>query len=392
MNRRIALVFILALLVVASSLTTAFSADPSPHKRLKRDCEVCHTTASFRDVQFDHATTDFPLENRHQLEGCRTCHNLEDFSGTSSECSACHTDVHESRLGFDCNRCHQSRGWSVFDVETIHLETNFPILGRHAMVDCQSCHQGMPQSDMSFNTTRCVGCHQSEYLSVSSPNHVTAGFSTECMDCHQMNGWKPAMMDNHDVFFPIFSGEHRGSWNDCSTCHTQDNTFQVFTCLVCHEHAQTKMDGGHQGILGYAYSSPDCYFCHPSGKAGEFTDHDAQFFPIFSGAHQSAWADCSVCHPNPTNRRDIDCLNCHQHSQLVMDGAHGSMAGYSYTSTACLSCHPSSERGSFLAHDGEFFPIFSGTHQGSWADCTACHSLATDRGTFDCLNCHTDSK
>ena len=45
------------------------------------------------------------------------------------------------------------------------------------------------------------------------------------------------------------------------------------------------MDGAHQGIPGYAYTSAQCYDCHPTGEKGRFTEHDGQFFPIYSGAH-----------------------------------------------------------------------------------------------------------
>ncbi|MEZ5289426.1 MAG: hypothetical protein R2712_32415, partial [Vicinamibacterales bacterium] len=62
--------------------------------------------------------------------------------------------------------------------------------------------------------------------------------------------------------FPITSGPHRQS---CSTCH-QTST-QSFTCLVCHEHSQSRMDSEHRGRSGYRYDSLACYSCHPNGRS-----------------------------------------------------------------------------------------------------------------------------
>ncbi|MFQ5499633.1 MAG: hypothetical protein ACE5FH_08165, partial [Candidatus Zixiibacteriota bacterium] len=154
----------------------------------------------------------------------------------------------------------------------------------------------------------------------------------------------------------------------------------------------SKTTPNHQGIAGYAFNSADCYFCHPTGQRGSYVDHDAQNFPIFSGTHNGQWNDCTACHPDPANRLNVDCLTCHQHDQQTMNGVHGSMAGYSYVSATCLSCHPTGERGSFVGHDGQFFPIFSGTHNGQWNDCSSCHTVAGDRTTFDCLACHPSTK
>ncbi len=374
--------------------TVAFGGTPIlgqevPHERLNFDCETCHTTESFNEVSFDHAAlTGFELVGRHGAVDCKACHTIRDFSTVETNCQSCHTDVHESKLGEDCSSCHTVDGWQVFDAVAIHANTDFPIMGRHALLDCGACHQNFPRGDLSHTDSRCVACHQSDYLSVSSPNHVTAGFTTDCETCHQMNAFRPALLPDHDVFFPIYSGEHRGEWNDCNTCHTDPNNFADFTCLSCHAHRQTSMDEEHDGIPGYAYNSPDCYLCHPRGEAESFTDHDAQFFPIFSGSHQGEWNECSVCHTVPGDRRVIDCLGCHEHRQSEMDGKHGSMSGYSYTSAACLECHPDGQKGTFAAHDADFFPIFSGPHSGEWQECATCHTVESDRSVFDCLPCH----
>ena len=68
-------------------------------------------------------------------------------------------------------------------------------------------------------------------------------------------------------------------------------------------------------------------------------DHDADFFPIFSGKHDDEWQTCSTCHPS-TDFSLFTCFNCHKHNRVDMDDEHDNVAGYSYVSSACLSCHP----------------------------------------------------
>jgi len=246
----------------------------------------------------------------------------------------------------------------------------------------------MPQGNMATVTARCVDCHQVDYLEVNSPNHVSGGMSTECQDCHQMNFWRPAAMGDHEAFFPIFSGRHAGQWLDCSTCHIDASNQRNFSCVGCHDHAQPEMDTQHQGMPGYAWQSQACYSCHPSGSAAPYVEHDPQFFPIYSGKHAGSWADCTVCHNDPANRRAFNCLDCHEHGQPTMAPVHQGFPGYAWESNACLSCHPTGLVGQFVQHDPQFFPIFSGTHAGAWADCTTCHADPGNRALFTCLSCH----
>jgi hypothetical protein len=229
----------------------------------------------------------------------------------------------------------------VFDAERIHESTNFPIQGRHLLIDCLSCHPGMPTADFRRAWTSCYTCHQQDYETTTNPEHRTAGFSILCQTCHEMTGWTPAIMPDHDPFFPIYSGTHNRRWDTCSDCHVVTGNYKVFECIFCHDHRQTEMDSEHQGIPGYAYNSPACYQCHPTGEAGDFGEHDFAFFPIFSGAHNNKWDDCSICHPTPSNRREFRCVDCHDHDRATMDDKHlGEAADYRYSSDRCFECHP----------------------------------------------------
>ena len=377
--------FIFCIILVSGSM---LHAAKNPHGTIRFDCNECHTVESFTKVAFDHAKTGYELEGRHNSPNCKGCHDITAFSKVSTDCATCHLDVHEEKLGGDCVKCHTLNGWEKFDIQEIHLATTFPFSGRHSLVDCLSCHNGLPNGDMATNTANCEGCHQSDYLSVTDPDHAGSGFSTDCESCHTMERWKPALFENHDILFPIFTGTHNRQWDNCSSCHTVPNQYNQFNCLTCHEHNQTDMDGKHGSLTGYAYESQSCYFCHPTGEAGNFTDHDAQFFPIYSGKHVNTWDDCNACHTNASNRAEVNCLECHDHNQTDTDIIHGGMSGYSYVTSACLTCHPTGEKGLFVDHDPEFFPIFSGTHNNQWDNCTACHANPADRSDYTCLSCH----
>jgi hypothetical protein len=86
------------------------------------------------------------------------------------------------------------------------------------------------------------------------------------VECHSQNAWTPATFDHDSKYFPIYSGEHAGEWNQCSECHTTQNNYTLFSCIDCHEHNQTDMDSKHIGeVSGYVYQSTACYDCHPNG-------------------------------------------------------------------------------------------------------------------------------
>ncbi len=36
----------------------------------------------------------------------------------------------------------------------------------------------------------------------------------------------------------------------------------------------------------------------------------------------------------------FSCIDCHEHEQTQTDDDHDEENGYSYTSAACLACHP----------------------------------------------------
>jgi hypothetical protein len=86
----------------------------------------------------------------------------------------------------------------------------------------------------------------------------------------------------------------------------------------------------------------NCEICHSTTAWTPSTyNHDAQFFPIYSGKHQGKWTQCSECHNVPSNYASFSCILCHEHSNKAsVDSEHSGNRNYSYVSSACYSCHP----------------------------------------------------
>ncbi len=97
--------------------TDCFSchAKEDVHKgALGTDCARCHQDTAWKDARFDHTTTRFPLEGKHQGVACYACHQNETYTNTPLDCIACHlvNDVHDSKPDERCERCHHAGGWT----------------------------------------------------------------------------------------------------------------------------------------------------------------------------------------------------------------------------------------------------------------------------------------
>ncbi len=110
-------------------------------------------------------------------------------------------------------------------------------------------------------------------------------------------------------------------------------------CVSCHQDDYNGTTDPNHRTAGFP---TDCTQCHTtsSWEGAEF-DHDAQYFPIYSGEHRGKWDACSDCHTNPNNYADFNCLNCHPHSDRAeTDDDHDEVSGYQYDSRSCYQCHP----------------------------------------------------
>lgn len=250
---------------------TNFEATTDPNhvqSGFNTTCNDCHSTSAWMPATFDHNQTSFPLTGAHLSIACIACHATQ-YTGTPVDCFACHqtdfegtTDPNHVQSGFNtnCEDCHSTNAWvpGMFD----HNQTSFPLTGLHIGVSCISCHL----NQYAGTPTNCYSCHQTDYESTNDPNHLAASFSTDCAACHNTSGWNNTSWDHDAMYFPIYSGVHRGEWNNCTDCHTVSSNFEVFECTNCHEHSKSSMDNKHSGVNGYQYLSTACYNCHPRGR------------------------------------------------------------------------------------------------------------------------------
>ena len=164
-------------------------------------------------------------------------------------------------LPTDCASCHTTApDWNP----ALFPNHNdfYPLLGAHAAIanQCATCHNG------NYNNTpnTCVGCHLTDYNQTNDPDHQAAQFPTTCENCHSQNAWTPSTWNHDDLYFPIYSGQHEGEWDQCNDCHTNPNNYAIFTCITCHQQNETNND--HDEVPGYQYNSTACYACHPNGE------------------------------------------------------------------------------------------------------------------------------
>ncbi len=324
---------------------------PSGHEQrgFPTACGFCHTPTRWSDGLFDHqvASGGFELLGIHNSLPCVFCHVPETFQPrfdpeSATDCVTCHQsryDLAHQGTGFPttCVACHTPTSWGDGKFDHVSISGGFDLVGVHAEKPCVSCHD--PESFEPFfdpdGAGDCVSCHQADY----DGQHGGQGFPTVCTECHTPTRWTDVSF-SHEVASGGFRllGIHGAV--TCESCHDEATFEPLFDpagdgdCLSCH---QADYDGEHAGS-GYPTT---CLSCHtPTTWTATSFDHDTDFFPIFTGDHAPRWSDCATCHTDSDDFTLFTCFNCHAHNQAAMDKKHEERAGYSYVSSACLSCHP----------------------------------------------------
>jgi hypothetical protein len=312
------------------------------------NCTVCHSTAAWNPATFDHNSTAFPLTGAHGGVACNQCHINGQYQNTPTACYACHqtdfngvTDPNHVTNQFDhnCTVCHSTTAWNpaTFD----HNGTAFPLTGAHVSVACNLCHiNGQYQN----TPTACYACHQTDFNGVSDPNHVTNQFDHNCTVCHSTSAWNPATFDHNGTAFPL-TGAHVSV--ACNQCHINGQYQGTPTdCYFCHQTDYNNATPNHSAA-GFPTT---CQTCHNTNTwQGATFNHDAQWFPIYSGHHQGRWSTCADCHTNPNDFAVFSCITCHAHNQQQMDNEHQEVSGYVYDSGHCYQCHPTGGGGGRIA-------------------------------------------
>lgn len=347
-------------------------SDDAHQQRLGKQCDDCHTSASWQQQEFDHDTTRFALHGAHAETLCAACHPNQRYKNIPTDCASCHgsNDIHQGAYGDQCQQCHNNRRWdqapfakpyltaSRFD----HSRTDFALEGEHAQAACSSCHApGQPADQQSG---ACVDCHRSDDV------HRTRN-GNQCHDCHSADGWSRSKFDHDtDTDFPLHGSHQQAS---CNSCHANgvDPGLGPRTCVDCH-----RSDDIHRNELG-----EQCEQCHEPSRWFENVrfDHDLTGMPLY-GMH--ALADCQSCHTDGSYKPEaISCVSCHRN-----DDHHERTLGQS-----CEQCHnPNGWAWWQFDHDNTDFPL-TGSHEG--LTCKGCHQEPLSDGeaielSNQCGSCH----
>ncbi len=138
------------------------------------NCKSCHSVNAWKEVSFDHKTTDFELLGKHQTVSCRECHFKNDdgkkvnqqFKWENQNCTSCHNDIHFNQFDISgltrCENCHTNDNWKPDRFN--HNNTRFQLDGKHEGLECKLCHK--PTSGLSrnyivykFEDISCKSCH-----------------------------------------------------------------------------------------------------------------------------------------------------------------------------------------------------------------------------------------
>jgi hypothetical protein len=285
---------------------------------LGEKCENCHSEKGWKEPpRFDHdRDSKFPLLDRHRDVKCRSCHQDQRFQDkTASTCFACHAKVdrekgHRGRYGDKCQDCHTAKGWK--NVTFVHdRDTRYFLLGRHARVQCDSCHKRTLFQDKADRL--CVSCHERD-------DKHRGQVGRDCARCHNERGWPEAPFDHNRSAFPLV-GLHMDVL--CKKCHlTPAFKDAKPDCVSCH-----LKDDTHRDRLG-----SNCGQCH-SAHSWKKWDFDHNRRTKFSLADKHARVKCITCHAKPVRELpslSSTCYSCHREADDVHLGTYGQR---------CDECH-----------------------------------------------------
>jgi len=414
----------------------------NPHGPISTPCQSCHTFTSWKPIQskpdFNHDQTGYPLRGMHQKVACTQCHTSLVFKNVSTSCASCHADIHRAQFGANCESCHTVKGWNVSLDAIRNHQNRFPLVGAHALVECDECHKGAASGQFQGLSTACDSCHQKDSLTPVI-NHAALGFPATCDTCHSMSSWVDAKFDHLKFTGYALTGMHAtlpctschinnvfaGTSASCYACHTTDFTgtsnpphVQLglpHDCGTCHStsnwlnasfnhtlYANYPLTGMHATVPcaqchtnnNYVSTPTACYACHKADFTGTTNpNHVASAFPT----------DCSLCHttsgwttstfdhstvfPLTGAHATVPCAQCHTNNN------------YTTLPTACYGCHQADWNGTNAPpHATVGFPTTCATchNTTSWTTATFDHSttsfpLTGAHITVPCAQCHTNN-
>lgn len=391
--------------------------------QLGNDCRKCHNLDAWKPVpKFDHDNAKFRLTGKHEKVECVKCHPARTlpavpgdkdylkFTGLKfSNCTSCHKDQHTGQFGKDCRRCHNTGGWKkVAYANFDHDKTNFPLVGLHKKVECESCHKpGRPFKGIA--SQRCLDCHQDFHQG----QFVSRASRGDCRECHTETGFSPSgfSMEKHQkTDFPL-KGAHLAI--PCIGCHSGGQpgpgprrsmlvinkfTFKETRCLTCHNDV-------HRGQTEKVARAEECLYCHTNNSWAEVNfDHSVTGFKL-EGKH--AQTNCTGCHKPGKNFEGEPvvlfrngqkiCGDCHEDIHRGQFESTIIVAGNTKLSTDCSRCHTSTtfKNAEKFDHNKQARFALDGAHEK--VPCIDCHPRETAGGKAfnrfkpvdpNCNSCH----
>jgi len=346
-------------------------------------CQQCHNTTSWGNATFDHSTTGFPLTGAHTTLQCTQCHVNGNYNLTSANtaCISCHqTDFNNTNnpphaaAGFPttCQTCHTTANWTGATFN--HATTGFALTGAHTTLQCSQCHVN---NNYSLNSGACVNCHLKDFQGTTNPNHVQAGFPTNCDQCHTTTNWGSGTFDHSTTGWAL-TGAH--TTLQCTQCHVNGNyslTSANTACVSCHQTDFNNTNNPNHAQVGFPTT---CDVCHSTASWANATfNHNNTAFPL-TGAHTTV--ACNNCHVNNNyTTLPTACYGCHQADYNGTTNPNHASAGFP---TTCQTCHTTTSwAGATFNHT--YFPT---SHGGANGVCSTCHTNPNDYSVFTCTNCH----
>ena len=210
------------------------------------DCSTCHNEFGFSPSLFtieNHMQSRFKLMGSHFAVPCNECHIVKNewkFKFNNIECEMCHNNVHKTSLSSyakkieNCETCHSSEKWSKINFD--HNQTNFELVGKHAVVKCSNCHFEDKEKNQFIKVSKnCETCHQDKH-----GEQFNSKGENRCAHCHTPLKWNIDNFDHSQTRF-VIDGAHKDV--KCIECHKPfekdgkkitQYKFEDITCKSCH--------------------------------------------------------------------------------------------------------------------------------------------------------------
>ncbi len=361
---------------------TCASCHADPHAgQFGKVCTSCHQIdAAWSNISRGfHKAGLFPLEGRHLVTPCGSCHLDNVIKGTPTRCYDCHwirrqDDRYHTRLGNECEDCHRPTSWTAVTWDHAAI-TSFALSGIHAKLACDDCHV-----DAAFGAARsdCASCHRADYDRATEPQHRAAGFPLVCQLCHRPSdpSWRGARFD-HSSF--ALAGAHTAQ--SCGACHgTGVYAGTPRDCVGCHRDDYDRATEPAHAQAGFGTACDTCHrFTDGQWSDGRYVH---ALWPLV-GRHTVP--RCSACHGAGVYRgRATDCLSCHRPDYERAASPNHVSARFPQTCDTCHRLADASWHEGRFAHDT--FPL-AGAH--TTRGCDECHLNGVYAGTArTCVGCH----